>query len=282
MIRLLRSNLQRLVKCKVFWACLSFSIVFNLYYILTSSSGYTENYFFGGAAGATMVCGLLGLNIAATSAILFGTDYSNGTIRNKIITGKRRSEIYFANFTTSVIIGLIFTAVFYFLLFAIGFPVLGSFSDNITMLDIVLNLVCTLFIIFSYASIFTFINMLSRNLTVGIVSSIMCIVAAIVASILLDRVLSEPPTADVFEYIDGIHVYIGNIPNPKYIESPSLRKFIEVVMYTSPTGQSYRLLMDGGLSSKMLNFYQYVGASASVVAITNTTGYLIFRKMDLK
>lgn len=61
-----------------------------------------------------------GLVILILLLITFGKDYMQGTVRNKLIMGKSRSEVFFANVIVSVIIVLGTVLAFYLLSFAVA------------------------------------------------------------------------------------------------------------------------------------------------------------------
>ena len=285
MIRLIKNNLYRLVRSKVFWGVLLANIALNLLLILQGNGGGTfnnvpnmDNMFYATASGNSEIFGLLGFNLALVAGALYGAEYSNGTIRNKLITSNTRADMYFANFVTTVIIGLIFTIIYYFLVFAIGYPSFGGFSVLVTTQDIVWNVVCTLFIIFAYASIFTLIIMLSRNLTTGIMLSLLYVAVSMGIAYLLRDALDENEFMNTLE--DG--VYLGEVMNPAYISSPSLRKFVEIIISSMPAGQANELMQGRWMFDGVGASWQFMTSSACVATITNTTGYLIFRKIDLK
>jgi len=98
MSRLLAANLTRLKKSHAFLAEIIFMILFGVYepivrYINGKKSGEIvplDNGFF--------LCVALLLILAAVLCSLYiGTEYSDGTIRNKVIVGRRRTAVYLAN-----------------------------------------------------------------------------------------------------------------------------------------------------------------------------------------
>ena len=95
MIKLLNASFTRLRKTKIFWLLTIFSILFAFFMINTKYSDmklYNEvieveqlmiNY-------STIV----GIVIAIFTSLFLGVEYSDGTIRNKIIIGHKRANIY--------------------------------------------------------------------------------------------------------------------------------------------------------------------------------------------
>ena len=71
-----------------------------------------------------------GLVILILLLITFGKDYMQGTVRNKLIMGKSRSEVFFANVIVSVIIVLATVLAFYLLSFIVALAIFNpGFKD---------------------------------------------------------------------------------------------------------------------------------------------------------
>lgn len=60
--------------------------------------------------------------------MFIGTEFSDGTMRNKLIVGHRRREIYFTNFLTCALSGIFFNLVYLALVSLIGIPLFGGFQ----------------------------------------------------------------------------------------------------------------------------------------------------------
>ena len=104
MRKLLSANFARLGKDKVFWITAVAVFISSLVTIFNSSgsadlmisSGYPvtlDDYFFNHAP-------MMGLYYAVFISLFLGTEYSDGTIRNKLAVGHRRLDVYLANYMT--------------------------------------------------------------------------------------------------------------------------------------------------------------------------------------
>ena len=126
MSKLLRAGFARLKKDKVFWIGIIFMVVVGLFipvrnYIDTLESGYEstfDSYFF----GFSLFTGV----IAAVFVSLFvGKEYSDGTMRNKIVVGHTRSAIYLSNLVVNIVAALITHLAFLLAVSVVGIPCLG-------------------------------------------------------------------------------------------------------------------------------------------------------------
>lgn len=115
MRKLLSVNLVQLLRDKIFWAALAFmaistAILVVSTYNMVSFYGYDPGEW---TAEASMFCMLPGLGIinAIWLHLLIGNDFDQGTIRNKLICGHRRSAIFFSHWLTAAIGSLLLLAV---------------------------------------------------------------------------------------------------------------------------------------------------------------------------
>lgn len=102
MIKLLRANLTRMAKNKYFWFCVLTTLFINatIFYIMLRNGALTsaENTIF-------TFPGISVFTSGAFAALFLGEEYSDHTIRNKLIIGATRTQICFANTITTVIGG---------------------------------------------------------------------------------------------------------------------------------------------------------------------------------
>ena len=98
MSKLLSANFIRLKKDKFFWSGLVFMLAAGIFFPVmrymdmrqTQTINRIDNGFFG--------CALfIGIVMAVFCSLFIGTEYSEGTIRNKIIIGQKRGTVYLSN-----------------------------------------------------------------------------------------------------------------------------------------------------------------------------------------
>lgn len=109
--------------------------------------------------------------IAITGGLFISKDYTNNTIRNKIIIGHSRPRIYMANWITSVLITLVLLFGYLIFIFSVGVPIFG-FSEFFEFGFFFKKLLLTLCPLITFASITVFICMTVKG-TSGTVLSFM-------------------------------------------------------------------------------------------------------------
>ena len=144
MTRLLSAGFLRLKKNKVFWGGLILMAAWGIFvpvkmHMDAVQSGYTnniENAFFGCAI-------FVGIVMAVFCSMFIGTEYNDGTIRNKIIVGGKRWAIYLANMAVSCVVGVVLCVAYMIPYLFVGMPLLGAFTAPgemvlLTMLTVLL------------------------------------------------------------------------------------------------------------------------------------------------
>lgn len=76
---------------------------------------------------------LMGPFIAVFAAYLWGTDYEYGTLRNKLICGHTREEVYFSNLLLTICAGLSTALIWLIVNGMLGIPLLGTASLNLSL-----------------------------------------------------------------------------------------------------------------------------------------------------
>lgn len=189
MRKLLSADLRRLWMDKTFWmTVILMACVEGLLCLLLSKQGPMP-------MDMILFLSLQGIGVFASVffSLFLGTEYSDGTIRNKLIVGHKRSSIYLASFTT----GIIAVTIIYFAGVLTG-SVIGILSfappnhsiGQIALAGLVGWLACV-----SYIVIFSFIGMLSSSKAR---TSILCILTSFVLmlfGLLLFALLQGTPSA---------------------------------------------------------------------------------------
>ena len=134
MTRLLSAGFLRLKKNKVFWGGLILMAAWGIFmpvkmHLDAVQMGYVyriEDGFFVYAMG-------VGVVMAVFCSLFIGTDYNDGTIRNKIIVGGKRSAVYLANAAVSSVVGLAMCAAYLLPYLCVGLPLVGGFTVPVEM-----------------------------------------------------------------------------------------------------------------------------------------------------
>ena len=108
--------------------------------------------------------------ISITAGLFIINDFKNNTIRNKIIIGHSRANIYLANLIISLTVAFIYQMVFWLTLIVFGKTIMRF--DAFPSKEIFQNMLLTLAIIFAFTSCFVFICTTLKN-TGGFALSLM-------------------------------------------------------------------------------------------------------------
>lgn len=105
--------------------------------------------------------GSMTMFISITSGLFIIHDFKNNTIRNKIIIGHSRTNIYFANLIVSLFVALVYQVAYWLTLVGFG-KVLDEF-EFFPCTEIFKNMLLTIFIVFAFTSAFVFLCTTMRN-----------------------------------------------------------------------------------------------------------------------
>lgn len=273
MNKLLWANWARLRRCKAFWLTLAGVFLVSLLSIWSGSraaqqlaqSGFVrtlDSYYF---ALATFLGGLY----AVFFSLFLSAEFSDGTVRNKLVVGHSRVHIYLADYLVCLAACLAFAAAW-----LLGLLWMGPFSMGPG------EVIAYLLVIFgftaAFAALFALINLLPANKAVTVVLSLAVWLGLVLAaSAFYDR-LSEPEMLSGVVYADGAFQEVEPHPNPMYLAG-AVRTACTWALEFLPAGQA-QLVRGVEVASplRMLAF------SALFTALALLAGVCIFQKKDLK
>ena len=279
MIKLLKANLARLWKNKVFW--LGF-LVLNVFCIIqkigliqdTIEVHYLEETFW-------IQAYVLGIILSVFISLFIGAEYEYGTIRNKIISGYDRSEIYLANIFACIIAGWIMCMGYLISSLLVGVPFLGFF--HIELSEILLQGICVFALSAAYTAIYCFFAMLIHNRTITAIACIMLSFLLLFSGTVVSNRLDESE----YYYIPDASLGIGEIDdvsnsewirNRDYLEGTK-RRIYEIVFEVIPGGQSLQL---SGMLNEQTSYIEMFSASLVWIVLSCGYGVILFRRKDLK
>ncbi|WP_418667115.1 ABC transporter permease subunit [Allofournierella sp.] len=277
MNNLLGANFARLRRDRVFWLCLAALAVCSAFSMLNgcrqaaanADSGfvYQLDHFYFNLAPA------LGLFGAVFTSLFLGTDYSDGTVRNKLVVGHSRTAVYLADLSVSFCAALLFMAA-WLAGGLVGIPFLGPWKLGGT--GLALCLLLTVLFLAALTAIFTWVSTAFTNRAVGAVVSILLFLALLVCASMLYNRLCEP------EMLSGVVITAEGmtmgepVPNPDYI-SGGARAACEFLLDLLPTGQSILLA-----NLELAHPVREALCSLFLTAAAVIAGLWTFRKKDLK
>lgn len=240
MSRLLAANFARLKKSHAFLAEIIFMILLGIYepivrYFDMKQSGEIlplDNGFF--------LCVALLLILAAVLCSLYvGTEYSDGTIRNKVVVGRRRPAIYLANLITCALADTLLCLVYFAAYLCVGLPLLGSFQAVLP--QVAYYILCTVLLAIAASALFTLAAMLIQNKAAAVAVCLLGAFALLLAGSYIDSRLSEPETYPSYSLVtDGEVIHEGEEPNPLYLRETK-RKVYEFFYDFLPGGQAVQI-----------------------------------------
>ncbi len=276
MHKLLNANFSRLRKNKVFWLCIAavFLIaafnVLNFYRQITSVdevafAGLEEHYF--------ELLPLFGILSSIVIGLFLGTEYSDGTMRNKLIIGHTRTNIYLSSAVTCAAVSAAVT----FSMFvggAIGIPLLGF--QTMPLSAILLYMLAGVLSSVALSAVFTLISMNCSRKAEGAVIAILSALAMMIIGSVIYNMLQEPEMiSEMVMTSNGIDHTEPHL-NPDYVGG-TLRSVLIVLLQILPSGQQILMANLELLQPTRCMFY-----SVGLTVVLTICGKIIYRKKDLK
>lgn len=246
-IRLWRDKSFRIIAAIVLIA--SFSVVLNSGYraVETIASGITvtsDAFFFNHAP-------FMGLYYASFVSLFLGVEYSDGTIRNKLVVGHRRRDIYLANFITCFVAG-IFLLLLWWIGSLPGIIMVGKFEMG--FVGFVRYALIAVGFTSAFASIFTLVGSLTTNKAMTVVFTLLTWIGLLVTAAAIYDTICSP-----------------------YIDNGTIKTALECVLDFLPTGQAM-LMSDTSITHPV----RQLVCSAIFTALVTAIGLSAFHKKDLK
>lgn len=279
MSRLLCADFAKLKKNRFFWLCIIGMVGFGLFmkimeYITMQQYADEAPPLDSMLSVYSMVIGFL---TAAFVSLFVGTEYSDGTIRNKIIIGHSRAAIYFSNLITCSAAGFFMCLAYLLPALAAGIPLCGIKTADFRYLAGMI--LCSFTMTLAFTSLCTLVGMLCQNKAMTAVITILSVCLLFAASVYISAKLNEPETYPEISAFadDGSVIDARDVPNPGYVRGTQ-RQIYEFLDEFLPTGQSV-ILTRGDKDASFLLMSAY---SAGITAVAAGIGIFIFRKRDIK
>ena len=279
MNKLLAANFSRLFKNKVFWICCIFAFCYGVFmqtmnYLTSIASGEVpqiDDLFFSFAIWT-------GILLSAFISLFLGTEYSDGTIRNKLVIGHRRHDIYLSNLIVCITAGAVMCAINLVVSFAVGIPLMGGFDTGAEL--VFATCIGILITAAAFASICTMISMLCQNKAAAAVINILLIFLLLFVSLYIRAWLEAPETVTTQSVVMGENgvssMTTEEVPNPVYL-SGTARETCEFINDLLPTGQAVQFTNMEAEIIPLLCSYSVVITAAAAGA-----GTLLFTKKDIR
>lgn len=278
MRNLISANIRRLLKTSYFWIAVIFMAGTALFafimhyrdYKLDNGSPYFDSLL-------TIIAPIVFFAIAVFVSLFIGSEYSDGTMRNKIIAGHGRTSVYLSLVITSIVGGWILAAV-WSVFYLVPSVIFMESSSSLIMYGM---LYLTLFLLLAAMSaICTFVSILIGSKAAAAVVCLLLVMALMFQGVVVRGWLDEPEyySSDWMIVDDSGTMQMGEpVPNLNYMPEGSLeRNICEFLMCFMPGGQSIQIM---GSLDEMARFCVY---DLAWIFVLSTVGILVFRRKDLK
>lgn len=276
MRKLLRANLFRLGRDKIFAAaCILMFLVGAalpvIHYLDKQEygTGWTPD-----STAYTYVF-LVPVLLAAFSSLFIGSEYSDGTLRNKLIAGHRRCSCYLANLIVCSIAGMLLVLSYSVPHTCLGILLLGSFQTTPQKLLLYAGL--SIALIMAFASLYTLLSVEFQNKAYAAAGCILLSFGLLFAGVHIVSALNEPEYYQAYSYTEnGVTVSEEESRNPNYLYGAK-RQVYEFLYDFTPGGQTIQLANTNTAHPALLLLYD-----GMILLAATGSGLLLFRKRNLK
>ncbi len=277
MSRLLHVNFSRMWKSRLFWGEMIGMFALGVLFVISALR--MTQWDASGVGLDNVIPGYLtviGVISALFCGVFCGTDYSDGTIRNKLIAGHTRLSIYLSNFITHAAGALLCCGAYFLAAILLGLPFLGGFRTAAGTLAIML--LGSTVTVLAFSALFTLVSMLSQSRSTGVSICLISFFVLFFAGMIVMQRLQEPEIFDAYSYMDedGTMVQEDAQPNPKYLTGTK-RKFYEFLNDANPMGQMVQYTNIQVENPGLLMLYSF-----GIIILSTAAGVVIFRKKDVK
>ena len=270
MTNLLSANLFRMKKNRLFWGCL----------LISSAAGAWQSIQTFLEHGRTVPLDaiffvyamLIGLLLSVFLPLFFGSEYSDGAIRNKLAAGHTRLAVYLSNLTAAVSTAVLFCGACILCTMAAGVPLLGGPKYPGLLLKTTL---LSLLMAAAWCALYTAVILNCTRKSVSAVSCILLYLLLFMVATWVFAKLDAPVFWPSYELIGG-EMVSEIVHNPAYLQ-PEARRVYEFWLDLNPMGQGIQYI-DVSPARPL----QLALCSVGVFAAATAAGLALFQRKDLK
>lgn len=271
MMKLLKANLARLFANGIFKIAFIGSafvgvlcVLWERNYVFATKDGYEM-------AGMSVPDSIFGLDahflsfvhviaVAAFCSFYISSDYKNGTLRNKVVAGNTRAEIYLSNLAANIVAACMMFTAYLVLVLCMGLPLIGAFQQ-FAPVKIIAWILSVYTVMITFAAVITCIAMLIARQVIAIGISVCTVfVGLCIGQAFLSRL------TDVDLYLQG------------------RERMLELVLFLSDFLPGSQLMEFRALKYSVGNLNPIVIVSGSVVftVLLTVIGLIRFRRKELQ
>ena len=275
MSNLLSAGVYRLLRSKLFYILLVLTaltmvyVYYNTYRLQLGPDFSQLDLYFFQFINANIV------SAAVFCPLFLSSEYGDGALRNKLMVGRTRPQIYLANLAVNCLYGTAACLAAVVTGLCVGVPLLGWFQ-NAGPGKILLYVLLALATTWVCAALYTFLSMVVASRGVAITLCILLAFGLILLGQYLYLALSQEEVLTAFFYTDTGEMAVSEQPNPAYLTGFA-RQVYQFFYELTPGGQAYQIL---GMSAQ--SPLRLLGYSGLVFVLVTGLGLAIFQKKDVK
>ncbi len=278
MRKLLNSDIRHIYKSKLFWLEILFFVGFSAFIVMANYSPavqssenpiYLDDVFHN-------LYQMMAFAFAICISMTVGTEYSDGVIRNKLIVGHTRKNIYFSSLLLHMVLSFLMIVLHGVVSYGLGTFLLGGFQTEFSHLIYIIS--CSALANLVFVALFISISMNGSNKAVTVVITIVLYIAILYLTTFIGaRLSAEEMTYDGIQILADGTMQLGElVKNPNYV-SGWIRTVYECIYDLIPTGQIIQMQSD-----KFAPCIHFPVLSVVLIVLNTTAGYLLFCKKDIK
>lgn len=216
---------------------------------------------------------------AVFAGLFIGTEYSDGTIRNKLIVGRTRYEVYFSNMIVCTAGLLLIHAADITAILCIGFPLVRTVNAPVSSL-ILLGLI-SIVTVTALSAVFTLMSMLVHHKAGCCVAAVLLSFIFLVSAMTIESRLNAPEyypsmSATFTDESGGMQIEnTGEVKNPHYLTGTK-RKVYEFLYDFLPGCQMLQITSQSPENPGILPLY-----SLSIIVAATACGTFFFRRKNI-
>lgn len=215
--------------------------------------------------------------IAVFIGIFVGTEYSDGTIRNKLTVGHTRGSIYLSKLIVCAAADIMMHILYILVVLAMG----KVFLDGTTMeaAQILRFAVVSIMAVLALTALLLLFSMSIQNKAAGAVVCLLSVLIMMFATMSIQQRLEAPEYYDGYSYVDeetGKAITVEKEKNPNFLTGMK-RDVYEFLNNVIPFSQLYQIAMNNDDNLGLIAVYD-----CAIIVITTGAGAAVFRRKNLK
>ena len=247
MRNLLKANFSRLGRSKIFYLAM-LAMAGLAAFIVWNQWDDARKYGTAVTVDRALFLSLVVFGIAAAIfvSLFVGVEYSDGTIRNKLLVGRKRADIYLANFITCgaalAIVYAVSVAV------ALGLGMLLLEPSVVPAKHLWMAFGMGFFAVLAYTAVYNFIAMLLSNRTYAAIGTILLALGMMVCGTIVQSRLDQP------EFIQQLaHTAAASDVAEEYVEMDAHTENVETAVAVNEDGEISQMELETVLNPLYLS-----------------------------